>query len=433
MPSLRSTLRWLLSTTIVILFVSLQGCAASAGKAYGKYSTIRTCDGHPPLDDACVCKSPSAQQLCKGRLPGTVVAQRGDSVVAMAPLPEEYWLGRDKSYELTPAERERFVEASNRFKKYVIPQGINHGGIFWLDNERLAFSSREYPGWKAKPQELSRIVSYHLLTGEIVDSGYRGDLICLNHLGDMMIHHADRHYDHSLRLENYQWFIGKWGKPLQQVELLWNSFIPPYLCRFASYGDPIYRDPPEELRPDAAKVTPLLPQHGAIRETVVRANGKIQDRLHLVKPNGEVVPLGEKRLSHYFFVYQPWDDKYFELALPPSEPRFIAPSGAVHTSPVPSLLRGWTRNLYASIAAYTSGRGLIWGVQQNTGYWQKQGIFLQAEKNLLRIDEGRPMPFIKSSPDGCKLSAAVDRGDPRPQYNQRPLNIVIDLCKENDK
>ncbi len=433
MPSLRSTLRWLLSATIIILSFSLQGCAASAGRAQGKDSTIRACDGQPPIDGSCVCQSPSIEEACKGHLLGTLVAQRGNSVLAMAPVPAESWLDRDKSYEITPAERERFVEASNRFKKYVIPQGIRYGETFWLDNERLVFASREYPGWKARPHELSRVVSYNLLTGEIVDSGYRGDVECLNHLGDVIIYYADRHYSYTLAKERYNWLTGKWGNILQQVDRPLNSVVPPYLCRFAPYGDPIFRDPPEALKPNASKITPLLTSHGSISEAVVRERGQLHDRVELIKPSGERVLLGERRINHYFFVYQPWDAIYFELELPPRQPRSISPQGVVYSHPIPALFGVWKKNLYSSIAAFTSGRGLVWSVQQKTGYWRKQGIFLQTDLELLRIEEGEPDYHIKSSPDGCKVHASVIRGDPYKGVGRKPMNIVIDLCKENDK
>jgi hypothetical protein len=52
-----------------------------------------------------------------------------------------------QSFHVTPEEKARFVEASDRFKKYEIPKKINIRYVYWLDNERLAFSSRKYPGW----------------------------------------------------------------------------------------------------------------------------------------------------------------------------------------------------------------------------------------------------------------------------------------------
>ncbi|MFZ9239037.1 MAG: hypothetical protein ACO23B_10270, partial [Burkholderiaceae bacterium] len=84
----------------------------------------------------------------------------------------------------TPAEKERFTEASDRFKKYEIPKSIEINAVNWLDNEHLVFSSRKYPGWEAKRDEMSRVITYNIKTGAITDSGYRGIAMCLNHIGD---------------------------------------------------------------------------------------------------------------------------------------------------------------------------------------------------------------------------------------------------------
>ena len=49
-----------------------------------------------------------------------------------------------QSVYLTSFEKSLFTEASSRFKKYIIPNSIQSGGAFWLDNERLVMSSRKY-------------------------------------------------------------------------------------------------------------------------------------------------------------------------------------------------------------------------------------------------------------------------------------------------
>jgi hypothetical protein len=337
-----------------------------------------------------------------------------------------------KSPTLQPYEKEQFVEALDRFKKYELPKGITRYGIFWLDNERLVFSSRGYPGWKAASDEQPRIVSYNIITGEMVDSGYRGRISCLNHLGDMLIAHAEKGTGETLSLKEFQWLSGKWGTPLKRIDFLKGATFVSYRCDFVPPADPIYRDPPEKLPPSAGSVTPLLPQHGMIKDTVVRVNGELQDKGFLIKPNGESIPITNRRLTRFHFTYQPWSESYFEVEVSPYEPRTFVPSGRVIIHPIPQLFRDWDKTLHASVASFPSRSGLLWSIQPRRGYWRKQGLFLQQGLNLLRIDDGYTSGPIKASPDGCRIHASGIRGDFFAYYNP-PFDIVIDLCKELGK
>jgi hypothetical protein len=76
-----------------------------------------------------------------------------------------------RSFHLTPEEKALFVEASDRFKKYEIPKSIVSTSVFWLDNDHLVMSTRKYPSWEARPEEMSRVISYNITNGEITDSG----------------------------------------------------------------------------------------------------------------------------------------------------------------------------------------------------------------------------------------------------------------------
>lgn len=111
-----------------------------------------------------------------------------------------------RSFHLTPEEKALFVEASDRFKKYEIPKNIVSTSAFWLDNDHLVMSSRKYPGWEAKPEEMSRVIVYNIHTADIIDSGYRGILRCINHLGDVPITQEEENESRiSRRLESYKW------------------------------------------------------------------------------------------------------------------------------------------------------------------------------------------------------------------------------------
>lgn len=335
-------------------------------------------------------------------------------------------------YQPAPSGSPGFVDALNRFKKYVIPESLKRDSTYWLDNDRIAFSSREYPGWKAKPDELSRIISYNIVTGEIADSGYRGRLLCLNHRGELLVGQPDKGSGETLKLKDFHWLSGKWGQPLRSIDYLENPDFASYHCGFIPYGDPIYRDPPETLKPEAAKITPLMPEHGAIKETVVRVNGQLQDAVFLIKPSGESVHISNRRPNHFQFIFQPWDESYFEVNTAPVEPRVFYPSGKIGSHPVPLLFLEWKKTLYASVAPFPSRKGIVWSIQQNRREWRKQGIYLQTAEALLRIEDGYPMSFLKTSPDGCRIHSSGIRGDFYALHNQ-PFNVVIDLCMEIGK
>lgn len=354
------------------------------------------------------------------------------TAAAMEERDSDYRSLRQKYYKPVPVENSLYVEALDKFKKYQIPKSFKRDPAFWLDNDRIAFSSREYPGWKAKPEELSRIISYNFLSGEIVDSGYRGRLQCLNHLGEILVAQPEKGSGDALQLKDFHWHAGKWGQPLRRIDYLVNSVIIRHRCMFYPYGDPIYRDPPEILGPDAARVTPLMPQHGAIKETVVRVDGKLQDKVFLIKPNGESVQISNRRPNHFRFTYQPWNESYFEVNTAPVEPRTYFPSGEVVSHTIPELFLDWKKTRFSSVAAFPSRAGILWDIQLPGSSWRMQGIYLQAGKTLLRIEDGYPMSFHKSSPNGCRIHSSGVRGDVYSDHS-KPFDIVIDLCTENKK
>jgi hypothetical protein len=336
-----------------------------------------------------------------------------------------------RSFQLTPMEKALFTEASDRFKKYEILKNTEIYAAFWLDNDRLAFSSRKYPGWEAKPNEMSRVITYNINTGVIADSGYRGKLHCLNHLGDMLLAQSERESHGTVRMEGYQWLAGKWGQSLSPINYFSHSFIPNYLCNFAPYGDDIYATPPEIQPPGFSMITPLLPNHGAIENTVIKIEDWVEDRVHLIKPDGQKIFLSKKRLSRFNFIYQPWDDTYFEVRVAPAESRNIYPAGSIRKNTVPRLFLAWQSRISSSITPFPSKKGVIWHSQQMTGYWRKQGIFLETNTGLIRIEEGEPSGDIITSPDGCKIFAWVVRGDPSISFPRKYTRVVIDLCMEN--
>lgn len=331
----------------------------------------------------------------------------------------------------TPAEKARFTEATDRFKKYEIPKNIEINSVNWLDNEHLVFSSRKYPGWQAKPDEMSRVITYNVKTGAIADSGYRGVAMCLNHLGDLLLAQSDKESRPEVRLMEYKWVAGKWGQTLEPIDRPRYSMIANHLCQFLPEGDPIFAVPPEKQPPGFSKVMPLLPEHGVLETTVIRnKHGEIQDQLHLIKPNGERLLISNLGLNHYHFNYLPWKEAYLETEVTPGIPRLFLPSGEVGSPIIPTLFKAWHRSIDGRAASYASRVGMLWGVQQHGYYWRKQGIFLQTNERLLRIEAGRHSGPIEISPDGCMVQAQVTRDNAFKPAMGSAIRVVINVCKE---
>ncbi len=404
----------------LLLACAIGGCASKDTSSYQVGETkIRCLDESGARQECPSLKylSPSARWFIESR-------------IAEAREKKNKW----KTLEtLQPYESAEFVEASDKFKKYEIPKEVIGGSAFWLDNEHLAFASRAHNGWKAKKLERSRIVSYNVVTGEIVDSGYRGQVRCLNHLGDLLIDQVDNEESHHHRLKDRRWFYGKWGQPLQPTEFVNDWPFHSYLCDFNVLRNTTYRSTPGPIRKDSIRYTPLLPQHGVLKETEFSEDGSDINKVYLLKPDGQSALIATKQLNTYHFVYQPWSDSYFEVEVLPDEPRTFYPSGVVINHPIPRLFQYWLKTNYWSIAAYPSRPGIVWAVQQSSGSWSKQGLFLQTSKSLLRIEKGKPVGFHQSSPDGCKIISSVEREDPDGPEWRKSTDIVTDLCEENGK
>jgi hypothetical protein len=338
-----------------------------------------------------------------------------------------------RSFHITPQEKALFIEAKDKFKKYTIPPSIEFTDIFWLDEEHLVMSTQKYPGWEAKPEDLPRIISYNLATGVIVDSGYRGLLGCMNHLGELLLKQSEKKYGRTTPEIRNSWLTGVWGKELRKTDYISNSFIPNYLCQFTPIGDAIYSPAPENKPSGSTAILPLLPAHGAIENTAVTENGQIQDRLQLIKPDGQRIPIAASDLRRFEFYYQPWNDVYFEVRTAPDQPRNFSPSGKVHCYDVPTLFLVWGMTLQSSATAFPSKNGILWRIQQGNDYWLKQGIFLQTSTEILRIEDSKPISKLKVSPSGCKLHARVIKEKPSNQNRSQSISLIIDLCKESSR
>ena len=339
--------------------------------------------------------------------------------------------GSAASKEFTPAERKYFTEALDRYKKYELHGDFNiRSNIAWLDNDHIVFSARKLPGWEAVGEEHSRIIAMNVVTGEYKDTGYRGRLMCLNHLGDVMIRQGGNEIIVNSSSVRYEWLIGKWGEALTSVPRPENSRIPPYLCRFSPYGDQIYTTPKDKLTEGMHRKLPLLSEHGYLRETVEYSGEKATYPVYYVNTDGSIRRVTDKIPLYSDFHFYPWLNAYYERSPLVYGPRVFYTSGEFRAIPIPKLLKYWSVNSPPiSAAGALTKAGTLWDVHQSRGIWKKQGLYLDSPKGLLRIEEGSGVRSI-TSPDGCRIVDSILRGDPYKTFPQIYTWLVIDICME---
>jgi len=339
--------------------------------------------------------------------------------------------GSAASKEFTQAERRYSTEALDRYKKYELHGDFKiRSNIAWLDNDHIVFSARKLPDWEAIGDEHSRVIAMNVVTGEYKDTGYRGRLMCLNHLGDLMIRQGGNEIIVNSSSVRYEWLIGKWGEVLTSAPRPDNSRIMPYLCRFSPYGDQIYTTPKEKLTEDMHRKILLLPGHGYLRETVEYVGEKATYPVYYVKADGSMRRVADKVPLYSDFHFYPWLNAYYERAPLIYGPRVFYTSGEFRAIPIPKLLKYWSDNSAPmSAAGVLTKAGMLWDVHQGRGYWKKQGLYLDSPKGLLRVEEGSGVHSI-ISPDGCRILDSILRGDLYKTSLQVYTWLVIDICMD---
>lgn len=342
--------------------------------------------------------------------------------------------GSAASYNFTQAERKYFIDAPDRFQKYEISDEFrSRSAIQWLDNNHIVFSAQKLPGWEAKSDEPLRIISLNVVTGKFTDSGYRGKLICLNHLGDMMVRRGQPEHYHSSRGENFQWLVGKWGSELTPTPWLPSSFIPNFTCKFAPIGDRIHYIDPNRFSNDLHRDFPLLPEHGFLRETVKFIDGKETHPVHLIRP-GEAPKLVAHRMpTNSIFFFLPWLNAYFEQSTIHASPKILYPSGEISVLSQAKLLQYWATSspppyIDISMKGILTKAGLLWDVHQTYKFWRKQGLYLETTEGLIRIEEGQGVDAIVS-PDGCRVMDSIARKNLFLNPGKRDIFMIIDVCQ----
>ena len=334
----------------------------------------------------------------------------------------------------TEEERKYFTEELDRFKKHWLRKDFNfQSDLLWLNDKEIAFSTLSYPGWEGSNKDAPRIVSLNIDTGEVKDSSYRGELVCLNHKRDLMVR-FNPSPEKSLPFEGGEWLVGKWGEQLRQVERKTEHYIPNYLCQFYPKANSYKIINSNEAPLEMSRIVPLLPEHGNLYEVGFTLQGTPKKDTvtlsELVMPDDEKVGLLTSSVSKEYFNYQAWDESYFDTRIAYQSSITLYPSGKVTYHKPPKLISFWQREKVAIYAAYSTRLGILWAPNNIESAWQKYGIYLETENKLIKIEEGRVGPNSVISPNGCRFLAYIRRGDQRAKFFvARSGYMVIDLCK----
>jgi hypothetical protein len=334
----------------------------------------------------------------------------------------------------TEEERKYFIEELDRFKKHWLRKDFNYqSDLLWLNDKEIAFSTLSYPGWEGSDKDGPRIISLNIDTGEVKDSGYRGELVCLNHKRDLMVR-FNPSPEKSLPFEGGEWLVGQWGEKLTQVERKSEHFISNYLCQFYPLGD-THKTITSYIAPQEMNRTiPLLPEHGMLKETILINNElnkkEIKYLNKLITPDRTEILLALGRVSIKYFNYLDWDNSYFDTRLSNDLSIALYPNGKIKYYKPPKLIAFWQWAKDATYAAYRTRLGILWVPNYITNASSKFGIFLEYENKLIKIEQGRVGASTDISPNGCRVLAYIKRDDPVEKIQAaRRGYMVMDLCK----
>ncbi len=292
---------------------------------------------------------------------------------------------------------------------------------FWMDNSHLIFSSSDVnEDWHLG--DLPRIVVFDTDTQRIESTPYTGYLYCYSQNG--MIVDAGKRAGKPVIL------TGKYGGSLREVE--------------------------EHRRPTITGVDcqPISVDHGEVTIDLMPGDGKIRFEggpAHIASEKYDVQFLGDDGTlrgtvaatlftlpATNNFVFLPWARIYAREgafgtqhgvagSLVDPNARTIKPINA------PAQLTGWADSNLGSGDVRVSKAGLLWRFRANPGRSSLQGLFLQTDTGLQRIDDHDVWAPSNISPDGCKLFYGRVAGDSfkaEPFKNRGSYDVVLlNVCQ----
>lgn len=331
--------------------------------------------------------------------------------------------------EFTPQERAQFEDGTQRTKRLALPQvalGTSVAG--WIDSTRIIYSTREIAGvWKAQPGEPAKVVVFHLSTGAVEETPYRGNLICFTPERMIVGAPASPHAG-GFNAARERLLAGRFGDALEPVADIAAREVLRYSCEL----NPI-------VAAGAANAgttrVPLLPGHGFLRlprgQEMVRDAGAVPG-YEILDPGGRPM----RRLTGAGFplqwqiTYLPWAAAYFtdKGAFFPSQ--MFWPNGESRIVPAPPLLAALGPGVGSGQAVATRA-GTLWNFVPWHAFWKMQGLYLLTQAGtLLRVDDAfvPAMPGVTGSADGCQAFYFRRAGDPN-NAREPFVPTVMNVCE----
>lgn len=337
--------------------------------------------------------------------------------------------------EITPEDRAQFTEALDKYPRKELPRVKWTPTVYaWIDNTHVALSVRETPdGWKAKDGELARIIVIDTDTNTISDSPYHGELMCFSYvLGRVVVRQPLDGQSMLNHRKDDIFLAGKWGQALQPLEWKNGDFLAQWSCERLPYVTKL------NSNTDVAD-RKLLPGHGTLRYPNGRslaASPTNHPVTEWLDDSGKVIgqwnyqdasiPLNDR------FYFLPWERAYWNSATNTSA--LYRNEGTLEWITHPQLLLGWKRNNVGDSGGWRVRPGTLWDFVGKVGYWRRQGLYLQADTGLIRVDDGQwSIPDTLSvSPNGCRIVGHRIARDPTRTAKPGPLTMM-NFCPESKK
>ena len=333
--------------------------------------------------------------------------------------------------KLPPELQALFVEAPDEILLKPLPNfpKFDLGPAFWVDDQRVIFTSREFNGWIARKDEKSKILIHNVDTGETQETPYRGNLRCFGLKGEMRIQ------DYPLL---YHGFIQPGDTEKDALKFIWgilgwppNAFVlekpggilDSFTCQY-------YQNKNASL-PAGYYFMKLREEDGVVEKPGQEiANNTVRLRDSNEKIGWETQT---DKFCNFFsasFQYLSWNGTYYApvafgaimLGCGAHEKNsWIFSRDSIQVKPLPELIREARRTgkLYGNGITFWARRGMYVYVHDSLDL---NGLFWEDtdSKQLKRVLK-RPWGLETLSPNGC-----------RALIRSKPV-IVIELCREDKK
>lgn len=334
------------------------------------------------------------------------------------------WPTRQASERPIPPELQAlFEEAEGTFPVRTLhgmPEAQNIG-VYWLDNQRVIYTTRKLPGWEARSDERSKIIIYDVDAGTYEETPYRGDLWCLGLEKEVLVQDYALPYSFTIQpgdtKEDTRYFLsGTLGQPLTRFKRPHElGMLDPFSCRFYDNADHNFGK--------GHVLRALRPGDGVLDEAL---GGGIR----LVSPEGKTRWILEIDRSCNRFpepVYLPWIKSYYtQSSWSSGKPgcdyanknSWLFSTEEVQTLIMPRLIKELQKpehRLGGNGAAYWARPGMFVFVQSSIGL---DGLYWVDEKaNKLKRVLKNPWGLQRLSPDGCRNLVMTTPA------------VLIELCK----